>query len=263
MSILNRIVNDKIKEVEARKTLFPSSYWETSPLFERKPFSLASNLRTSRSGIIAEHKRRSPSKQIINHSLSVADVAQGYEKAGVCGISVLTDRKYFGGSLEDLNLARSITRTPLLRKEFIIDPYQIIEAKAQGADLILLIAAILNRKEITNLSKLAKNLGLEVLLEVHNVEELEKSLMPSLDLIGVNNRNLKNFTVDLNTSRYLASKIPDEFVKISESGISEVSAIQDLKTFGYKGFLVGENFMRSEDPGKAALDFIKILEHEA
>ncbi|MEK9613396.1 MAG: indole-3-glycerol phosphate synthase TrpC [Flavobacteriaceae bacterium] len=263
MSILNRIVKDKKKEVEARKKLFPASYWETSPLFERNPFSLASNLRSSQSGIIAEHKRRSPSQQNINHSLSVTDVAQGYEKAGVCGMSVLTDRKYFGGSLEDLNLARSITKTPLLRKEFIVDCYQIIEAKAHGADLILLIAAILSRKEITDLSRLAKNLGLEVLLEVHNAQELDKSLMPSLDLIGVNNRNLKNFTVDLNTSRNLASQIPDEFVKVSESGISKASVIQNLKTFGYQGFLVGENFMRSEDPGKVALDFIKILENEA
>ena len=260
MSILDRIITDKKIEVEQRKSVFPVSYWEASPLFGRGTTSLTQQLRKSDSGIIAEHKRRSPSKQNINSTLTVSEVAKGYEKAGVCGMSVLTDGKYFGGSLEDLNLARAVTQFPLLRKEFIVDEYQIIEAKGHGADVVLLIAAVLTRKEIQYFSELAKSLNLEVLLEVHNLEELQKSIMPSLDLLGVNNRNLKTFEVSLDISRSLAEKIPAEFIKVSESGISEVSAIQNLKTYGYQGFLVGENFMKTDNPGQAAGDFIKQLE---
>lgn len=260
MNILDQIVADKRVEVAHRKNLFPIDYWEASPLFDRPSTSLAERLRVSTSGIIAEHKRRSPSKQNINSSLTLTDVAQGYEKAGVCGMSVLTDVKYFGGALEDLNQARAVTQFPLLRKEFIVDEYQVIEAKAHGADVILLIAAILSRTEIKQLSTIAKSLGLDVLLEIHNLEELEKAIMPSLDMLGVNNRNLKTFDVSLETSKSLAEKIPDEFVKVSESGISTVEAIKDLKTYGYQGFLVGENFMKTQDPGLAALEFIKQLE---
>ena len=260
MSILDRIVTDKKIEVAHRKSLFSIAYLEASPLFNRQTHSLANRLRTSTSGIIAEHKRRSPSKQHINNSLSVVDVAKGYEQAGVCGMSVLTDGKYFGGALEDLNLARAVAQLPLLRKEFIVDEYQLIEAKAHGADAILLIAAVLDRKEIEQLSKTAKQLGLEVLLEVHNQEELEKSLMPTLDMLGVNNRNLKTFDVSLDTSRSLAEHIPHDFVKVSESGISQVTAIQELKQCGYQGFLVGENFMKTSDPGAAAQAFIQNLE---
>jgi len=260
MNILDLIITDKKIEVNQRKRIFPSAYWESSPLFERKTKSLAKSLKASNSGIIAEHKRRSPSKQNINSSLSVEKVARGYESAGVCGMSILTDGKYFGGSLDDLTIARAVSDFPLLRKEFIIDDYQIIEAKAFGADAILLIAAILSPKEILSFSKTAKSLGLDVLLEVHNLNELEKSIMPSIDLIGVNNRNLKTFKVSLETSRSLAEEIPAEFVKVSESGISEVASIKKLKAIGYKGFLVGENFMKTDNPGLAAKDFINQLE---
>jgi indole-3-glycerol phosphate synthase len=260
MNILDLIITDKKIEVNQRKRIFPSAYWESSPLFERKTKSLAKSLKASNSGIIAEHKRRSPSKQNINSSLSVEKVARGYESAGVCGMSILTDGKYFGGSLDDLTIARAVSDFPLLRKEFIIDEYQIIEAKAFGADAILLIAAILSPQEILSFSKTAKSLGLDVLLEVHNLNELEKSIMPSIDLIGVNNRNLKTFKVSLETSRSLAEEIPAEFVKVSESGISEVASIKKLKAIGYKGFLVGENFMKTDNPGLAAKDFINQLE---
>ncbi len=260
MSILDQIVADKKIEVAHRKSLFPVSYWEASPLFERKCISLSTRLKTSRSGILAEHKRRSPSKPNINSRLSVSEVASGYENAGVCGMSVLTDGKYFGGSLDDLVIARATTQLPLLRKEFIVEEYQLFEAKAHGADLILLIAAVLTRAQIQQLSTAAQRLGLEVLLEVHNQEELEKSLMPSLDLLGVNNRNLKTFSVSLDTSRHLADQIPNDFVKVSESGISEVASIQELQTYGYQGFLVGENFMKTDRPGEAAQHFINLLE---
>ncbi|MBT8244393.1 indole-3-glycerol phosphate synthase TrpC [Winogradskyella sp.] len=260
MNILDKIVRDKRLEVDLRKSIIPTSQLEASVLFNRKTVSLATKLRNSNSGIIAEHKRRSPSKSIINNNLNVQDVALGYEKAGVCGISVLSDGKYFGGSLDDVLVARAACDLPILRKEFIIDDYQILEAKAYGADVILLIAAILSKAEIKQFSELAKSLTLDVLLEVHNEAELHKSIMPSLDMLGVNNRNLKTFEVSLETSKKLSELIPDEFVKVSESGISSVSAIKELKPYGYEGFLIGENFMKTDNPGKYATEFIQNLE---
>ena len=260
MNILDKITADKRVEVNLRKSLIPISQLEKSALFKRDTISLANKIRISKSGIIAEHKRRSPSKQVINQNLNVQDVAQGYEIAGVCGMSVLTDGKFFGGSLDDLLIAKASCNLPLLRKEFIIDEYQILEAKAYGADVILLIAAILSRKEIKQFSELAKSLNLDVLLEVHNEEELQKSIMPSLDMLGVNNRNLKTFEVSLETSKALSEQIPNDFVKVSESGISSVEAIKELKPYGYQGFLIGENFMKTNNPGESAEKFIKELE---
>ncbi|MDA0177217.1 indole-3-glycerol phosphate synthase TrpC [Mesoflavibacter profundi] len=260
MNILDKITADKRKEVDLKKSLIPINQLEQSILFERQTILLTERLKNSASGIIAEHKRRSPSKATINQNLNVQDVAKGYENAGVCGMSVLTDGKYFGGSLDDLILARASSNLPLLRKEFIIDQYQIIEAKAYGADVILLIAAILSKEEIKQFSTLAKQLNLDVLLEVHNEEELHKSIMPSIDMLGVNNRNLKTFEVSLDTSKTLSEMIPNDFVKVSESGISTVEAIKDLKQFGYKGFLIGENFMKTDNPGESATQFIQNLE---
>ena len=259
MTILDSIVKDKRREVDLRKSIIPITQLEASVLFDRKTISLAANLKQSNSGIIVEHKRRSPSKAVINQNLNVFDVATGYEEAGVCGMSVLTDSKYFGGSLDDLLVARASCNLPLLRKEFIIDAYQIIEAKAYGADVILLIAAILTREEIKQFSELAKSLDLEVLLEVHNENELHKSLMPSLDMLGVNNRNLKTFDVSLEISKNLSPLIPNDFVKVSESGISNIQAIKDLKPYGYQGFLIGENFMKTDNAGQSAKQFIKDL----
>ena len=260
MNILDKIVIDKRKEVNLRKSLIPIRQLESSILFKRDTNSLAQNLRTSKSGIIAEHKRRSPSKSVINQSLNVQDVAIGYEDAGACGMSVLTDGKYFGGSLDDLLITRASCNLPLLRKEFVIDAYQIIEAKAYGADVILLVAAILSRDEIKQFSELAKSLKLDVLLEVHNEQELHKSIMPSIDMLGVNNRNLKTFEVSLDTSKQLSQHIPNDFVKVSESGISSIEAIATLQTYGYQGFLIGENFMKTNNPGASATEFINTLE---
>ena len=256
MDILEKIITDKKRELQLKKTVIPLMQLENSYLFQRKPLSLSKQLRTSESGIIAEHKRRSPSKSVINQNSSVQDIAIGYMNAGACGMSVLTDAKYFGGSLDDLLLARAAVDFPLLRKEFIVDEYQVIEARAYGADTILLIGAILTRKQIKLLSELAKSLGMDVLLEVHNEEELVNSLMPSLDMLGVNNRNLKTFEVSLETSVSLSQHIPQEFVKVSESGISSVSVIKMLRELGYQGFLVGENFMKTENPGESAREFI-------
>lgn len=259
MNILEKIVADKFKEVELKKALIPAKQLEQSVLFDRISPSLALALKESSTGIIAEHKRRSPSKKTINQDTNVGMVAKAYERAGVSGMSVLTDIKYFGGSIEDLLLARASVSMPLLRKEFIIDEYQILEAKAHGADVILLIAAVLTRTQVKTLSELTKSLGMDVLLEVHNEEELQKSIMPSLDMLGVNNRNLKTFKVSLETSKELAEEIPKEFVKVSESGISTIDAIKSLKPFGYQGFLIGENFMKTSNPGKSAQEFIEEL----
>ncbi len=259
MNILDKIIADKRTEVSIKKGLIPIMQLEKSVLFERETFSLARALQNSKTGIIAEHKRRSPSKAVINQSLNIQDVAQGYEEAGVSGMSVLTNGKYFGGSLDDLLIARASCTLPLLRKEFIIDEYQILEAKAHGADAILLIAAVLTKQEIKQFSECAKKLELDVLLEVHNQIEIQKSIMPSLDMLGVNNRNLKTFEVSLETSIELSELIPDDFVKVSESGISSVAAITALKPYGYKGFLIGENFMKTENAGKSAAQFIKDL----
>ena len=248
MNILDKIIADKHREVQLKKQLISHKQLEEFPLFQIKTTSLSQALAESSTGIIAEHKRRSPSKDVINQDLNVQDVATGYEDAGVCGMSILTDGKYFGGSLDDLLLARAAVKLPLLRKEFIVDEYQIVEAKAYGADVILLIAAVLSREEIQRFSKSAKSLNMDVLLEVHNLEELEKSIMPSLDMLGVNNRNLKTFEVNTDVSKQLSEKIPEDFIKVSESGISSTEAIMDLRQFGYKGFLIGENFMKTDNP---------------
>ena len=259
MTLLDKIIVDKKREVILKKQLIPVTQLENSTLFGIRTYSLSKNLRNNVIGIIAEHKRRSPSKSVINNNFSVEEVVVGYQNAGISGISVLTDTKYFGGSLDDLLLAKASANVPLLRKEFIIDEYQILEAKAHGADVILLIAAILTRSEIKQLSEFAHSLGLEVLLEVHNKEELDKAIMPGLDMIGVNNRNLKTFEVSLEQSKELAKHIPSEFVKVSESGISSTDAIKELQTHGYQGFLIGEHFMKTENPGLAAKTFVTTL----
>ena len=259
MNILDQIIAAKKLEIELRKKVVPIAQLEKSALFERPTFSLSQSVRNG-SGIIAEHKRRSPSKGTINHSFSVAEITSGYENAGVSGISVLTDTQYFGGSFDDLLLARASVNIPLLRKEFMIDPYQIIEAKSFGADAILLIAAVLSPGEIQQYSQLAQSLKLEVLLEVHDEAELERAITPEISLIGVNNRNLKTFEVNLQTSKHLASKIPSEFIKVSESGISTIDSIKELQRFGFQGFLIGENFMKTDNPGVSAQQFIKQLQ---
>lgn len=259
MNILDQIVADKEIEVELRKKLIPIEQLEQSVLFDKAPISLVQNLKSSSSGIIAEFKRCSPSKSIINQDLNIYDVAKGYEKAGVCGMSVLTDGKYFGGSLDDLLTARASCKLPLLRKEFVIDPYQIIEAKAYGANVILLIAAILSKEELKAYTKLAQSLELEVLMEVHDETELKKALFKGVNMIGVNNRNLKTFEVSLETSKKLSALIPDDFVKVSESGISDAEAIRVLRSYGYQGFLIGENFMKTDNAGESAQLFIQEL----
>ncbi len=216
-------------------------------------------LSPDKSGIIAEIKKKSPSKGVTNDQVTIEEVAQGYEEAGVSAISVLTDHKYFGGSNRYLSRARSTVNVPILRKDFMVDEYQFVEAKSIGADFVLLIAAALEPEKLKRFAKLAKSLGLGVLMEVHNKEELDRSLCDELDLVGVNNRNLKTFDVSVDLSKELAEHIPGDFVKVSESGISDPSVIKDLKTYGYQGFLIGENFMKQPNPGEACKTFIDQL----
>lgn len=260
MNILDQIIADKRVEVEQRKSLYPVKLLEQSVYFEGRPVSLKKYLRRDdKSGIIAEFKRKSPSKGAINPGASVEKVTIGYMQAGASGLSVLTDQKYFGGKSEDLTSARSFNFCPILRKDFIIDEYQIIEAKSLGADVILLIAACLTPKQIASLADFARAFGLEVLLEVHDEEELNRSLHPAVTLLGVNNRNLKTFVTDVNVSRELAAKIPDDFVKVSESGINDPHTVVDLMAHGYEGFLIGEYFMQKGSPEKACSDFVRQL----
>ena len=258
MSILDNIIENKRQEVATRKIVQPIVKLEMQPYFTRKTYSMANQIRQPESlGIISEFKRKSPSKGIINDWSSIEEVTRDYVKAGVSGVSILTDEDYFGGSIEDLQTVRKYENCPVLRKDFIIDEYQIIEAKAKGADVILLIAAALTRRELIALGTLAKSLDLEVLLEVHNQTELDKSLNPYIDLLGVNNRDLTTFETSVSVSKLLAPQIPNDFVKVSESGIEEPNVVVDLMEIGYEGFLIGECFMKTQDPGKYCSEFVE------
>jgi indole-3-glycerol phosphate synthase len=256
MTILDKIVEYKRIEVEESKMRISIESLKMMPSYSRKTYSLKEFLLDeTKNGIISEFKRQSPSKGVIDNSSEVDDVVAKYEDAGASAVSVLTDFKSFGGTSIDLIKARKVLQIPLLRKDFIIDKYQIHESKALGADVILLIASILTKEEIEEFSSLAKSLGLSVLFEIHNEEELEK-LSDNIDVVGVNNRNLATFEVSIQNSISLVDKIPSRCVKVSESGISEVEKIRELKKYGFKGFLIGENFMKAENPGESAVEFI-------
>jgi len=260
MNILDKIVLRKKEEVAIAKSSKPLNTLEASSYFSRTPYDFrASLLNPERTGIIAEFKRSSPSKGVINGKVSVADVTQGYAAAGASALSVLTDQDFFGGIYADLAVARENNDIPVLRKDFIIDEYQIVESKAMGADIILLIAAILTPEQISSFAAQAKSLGLNVLLEVHNREELERSITGNIDAIGVNNRNLADFSVNIQNSFDLVNLIPDNVMKISESAISDPAIISELKQAGFNGFLIGENFMKTDDPAAAMQRFVSEL----
>ena len=258
MNILDTIIARKKMEVAERKQKISVADLEKGKFFANKTLSLRSFLLDeNKTGIIAEYKRKSPSKGIINDKATVEEVTTAYAKHGASGISVLTDTHFFGGSLDDL-LAATINEVPLLRKDFMIDEYQLIEAKAHGAEVILLIAACLSPNEVRTMAATAKSLGLEVLLEIHNDEELEH-ICEEVDLVGVNNRNLKTFEVSIETSLSLINKIPKEKPAVAESGISDVDTIVTLRQAGFKGFLIGENFMKQASPSIAFADFVNQL----
>lgn len=260
MTILDEILEHKRKEVDERKSLYPVKLLQQSIYFPTSCVSLKKYLlREDKSGIIAEIKRRSPSKGVINPHVSVERTSIGYMQAGASALSILTDKQFFGGSNDDLTTARKFNFCPILRKDFTIDEYQIIEAKSIGADAILLIAAALEPKKLKELCTFAHSLGLEVLMEVHDDVELNNNLKAGADLIGVNNRNLKTFEVSVEISKRLSKLIPDSVVKVSESGIESPEVILDLKNYGYRGFLIGQTFMQNSRPERAAMDFIKEL----
>jgi indole-3-glycerol phosphate synthase len=259
MNILETIIAHKRIEVEQRKKEVSLVDLTHGPFYKAETYSLKEVLLDeTKTGIIAEFKRKSPSKGIINDKASVEEVSQGYATNGASGISILTDEEFFGGSLADLQKAAIINKVPLLRKDFMIDEYQLHEAKGHGASVILLIAACLSIEKVKSLATAAKNINLEVLLEIHNEEELEH-ICNEVDLVGVNNRNLKTFELSLEQSAHLSKMIPSGKVKVSESGINSVDDILYLAGFGYKGFLIGENFMKQENPAKAFKVFAEKL----
>ncbi|MFA5817249.1 MAG: indole-3-glycerol phosphate synthase TrpC [Bacteroidales bacterium] len=259
MNILKTIAAHKRTEVSERKELYPISLLERKPFFNTEPVSLKEYLlRPGASGIIAEFKRQSPSKGTINANAKLEEVSIGYMQAGASALSILTDKEFFGGKNEDLIKARELNYCPILRKDFILDPYQIIESKSIGADAILLIAAILTPEETLNLATLARSLGLETILEVHGCAELTH-LNNQISILGVNNRNLADFTVSLDISLSLSEFISDGILTISESGIHDPADVHLLKQAGYKGFLIGEQFMSAGDPASACQAFISQL----
>ena len=265
MNILEKIIAHKECEIEKAKASVSVKELESSKLFSRETLSLKESLQDeSKSGIIAEFKRKSPSKGIFNKHVTVESVVRGFVENGASGLSILTDQHFFAGSNEDLMQARRF-QIPILRKDFIIDEYQLTEARSIGADVILLIAACLTPKRVKELARFAKSLNLEVLLEIHGEDELDH-ICESVDIVGVNNRDLKTFTVDLNRSIEISKKIPAGKFKISESGISDVATISLLKENGFKGFLIGETFMKEQDPSIAFARFaekLKLAQHES
>ncbi|MGZ2368520.1 indole-3-glycerol phosphate synthase TrpC [Ancylomarina sp. YFZ004] len=257
--ILCTIVEQKHKEVELLQSQYSIDDLKQAKHFLRTCYSAKAAITTDNSsGIISEFKRQSPKKGSINTDADIRTIVQSYQKAKVSVVSVLSDTDFFGAHETDFEIARESLSIPLLRKDFIIHPYQIYQTKAMGADLMLLIAAILTPEEVENMSQLAKSLGMEVLLEIHDESEL-KHINPFVDLVGINNRNLKDFSVDLKHSIKLSEQIPSHFVKVAESGIKGIDDINYLKSNGFQAFLIGEHFMKQEDPGKGCSELIQNL----
>jgi len=259
--ILQQICEKKRSEVAQQKKDMPLDYLQNFyDLTGHQTISFKRALLRSPSGIIAEFKRRSPSKGWIHPDANVKAVTSAYEQAGAAALSILTDESYFGGTFHDFKRARKVVRgIPILRKDFIVDEYQVHQSKVLGADVILLIAACLTKDEVSRFAGIAHELGLEVLLEIHNENELEY-ITDVIDVVGVNNRDLTSFVTDIEVSLKLSDKIPAHFVKISESGLSDIETVKKLRRAGYQGFLMGENFMKMSESGKALKEFIQSLE---
>jgi len=257
MNTLEKITQVKHQEVTEAKALYPIKLLERSLYYEAKPVSLKKYLlREDKSGIIAEIKKQSPSLGVINKYVDVEKTSIGYMQAGASALSVLTDKIFFGGSVDDLKTARKYNYCPILRKDFMVDEYQIIESKSLGADVILLIAAILTKNEIISFTDLAHSLGMEVILEIHGPDELDK-VYDQVDVVGVNNRNLKTMKIDIQQSINMSELLPKHILKISESGIEKPETIHLLKSYGYQGFLIGSYFMKQSQPHIACKNFIK------
>jgi indole-3-glycerol phosphate synthase len=260
MNILDTIKKHKLSEVADKKALHPIKLPEKSPYFGTNSVSMKSYiLDPKRSGIIAEFKRRSPSKGNINVYADAQEVSLGYMQAGAAALSVLTDEHFFGAQSSDLPTARKFNYCPILRKDFILDEYQIAEAKSMGADVVLLIAKMLTPAELKSLSLFAKSLGLEVLVEFHHLDEIRQNEGAHMDLAGINNRNLSSFSVNLENNMQLIHALRPEVAKIAESGIESTEDIRRLKESGFDGFLIGEYFMRHSRPANQCAELIKTL----
>ena len=258
MDLLDKIIAFKRSELEGKKKFLPVSKFEDSPFFKREMPSFYDALAKPGPSIIGEFKRKSPTIGMININAEVKQVARGYEEAGIAAVSILTDMEFFGGADHDLQTVAGFVKIPLLRKDFIVDEYQVVESKSIGASAILLIAAVLSKKEVHALTELSLNLGMDVLFEIHDEKDLEK-MSHKIKIIGVNNRNLKTFEVSMNLSRELFSCLPENCLKVAESGFQTYKEVTKLFTTGYNAFLIGGRFMRSKNPGKAAARFMKDL----
>lgn len=256
-NILEKIAATKRREVAAMKRLIPfEQLREQVSDVSREVISMRGSILNHEVGIIAEHKRRSPSRGEISPMSEVGDIAESYAKSGAAAMSVLTDTSYFGGSLTDLAVARVATPSlPLLRKEFIVDEYQLYQARIFGADAILLIAAMISGEEVRQLNDMAHELGMQTLVEIHSLSEL-KSVPMDADMVGVNNRDLTSFSTDISNSALLVDRLPSGIVKVAESGIKTPEDVRRLKTIGFDGFLIGEAFMSTPDPGGTVRKFI-------
>ncbi|MBL1222740.1 indole-3-glycerol phosphate synthase TrpC [Chryseobacterium sp. L7] len=254
MTILDKIIERKKEEIAVSKSEISIAQLKDSEFFGRQGYSLKESIE-NKSGIIAEFKRKSPSKGIINDKVQPLEVASAYEKFGASGISILTDKDFFGGSFDDILAVRNAIRIPILRKDFMVDEYQFYEAKSIGADAVLLIAACLSPNQVQEFTELAHELDLEVLLEIHTEEELQH-FNSKIDLVGINNRNLKDFKVDLQHSVLLKDQLPKDVLSVAESGIYNIEDFKYLKEKGFDGFLMGEYFMKNEDPASTFAEFV-------
>lgn len=255
MNYLDKIIAHKKEEVAQKKKKIKLKDLEESFYFKQSTRSLSASIRSKDFGVIAEIKRKSPSKGVINGSLNTVEMAIQYEKFGAAGISVLTDKHFFGGSNEDLIFVRDSVQLPVLRKEFIIDEFQVFEAKSIGADCILLIAEVLEKAHLHELALIARSLGMEVLLEIHSPNELAK-LNDEISLLGVNNRNLETQDITLANSRSIFPYLPKDLPLISESGIQTTEDLQEMYEIGFNGALIGTSIVQNENPG----EFLKQLQ---
>lgn len=253
MTILDQIIERKKEEVAAAKLRISPDRLKDTAFFGRPTYSLKESIK-NKSGIIAEFKRQSPSKGIINNNVEPLEVVSAYESFGASGISILTDHDFFGGNLNDVLSVRNNINIPILRKDFMIDEYQFYEAKSIGADVVLLIASCLSPDQVQEFTELAHQLKMEVLLEIHTEDEL-KHFNSDIDLVGINNRNLKDFKVDLQHSVQLKNQLPKGVLSVAESGIYNLKYFQFLKEKGFDGFLMGEYFMKNTDPAKTFEEF--------
>ena len=257
--ILSEIIANKRFEVDLQKQAISIEQLQEGINEVPASRSMKRALASSDSGIIAEFKRRSPSKGWIKQEARPEEIVPSYLAAGASALSILTDEKFFGGSLKDIRTARPLVDVPIIRKDFIIDEYQLYQAKIVGADAVLLIAAALKQEKCQELAEQAHELGLEVLLEIHSAEELPY-INSKIDMIGINNRNLGTFFTDVENSFRLAGQLPQDAVLVSESGISDPEVVNRLRTAGFRGFLIGETFMKTPQPGETLQNFLKAIQ---